>query len=78
MTAARTEDIPKEQCDAVASDGFGEYYGEGSVMLTRDGWFAVMGVLEGDDTQRDDAFDALQRWAPSSWLAVLDEDVDYP
>lgn len=62
----------------MTSDCVGEHYGEGSVVLSRDGWFAVMGALEGDDSQRDDAFDALQRWAPRPWLAVLDEDVEYP
>lgn len=48
--------------------------GEGSVMLTRDKWRAVIAALDGDESQRDDAFDALQRWAPPRWLEELDEE----
>lgn len=41
--------------------------------LSRDGWWAIMTALEGDESQRGDAFDALQRWAPRPWLEALDE-----
>lgn len=50
-----------------------EVYSEGSVMLCREGWWAVMAALEGDESQRDDAFDALQHWAPRPWLEQWDE-----
>src|SRR5699024_8362034 len=48
--------------------------GEGSVMLTRDQWRTVIAALDGDESQRDDAFDALQLWAPPRWLEELDEE----
>lgn len=46
--------------------------GEGSVRLSRDSWLAVIAALEGSDDQRDAAFDALQRWAPTAWIQELD------
>lgn len=42
--------------------------GEGSIILNRDRWLAVMAALEGYDGHRDAAFDALQLWAPQTWL----------
>lgn len=54
-------------------DSDGRDIGEGSVTLSRDDWQAVMNVLEGDESSRDAAFDALQRWAPRRWLAALDD-----
>lgn len=44
----------------------------GSVVLSRDRWQLVMDALEGDESCRDDAFDALQRWAPPVWLDEQD------
>lgn len=41
----------------------------GSVVLSRDRWQLVIDALEGDESCRDGAFDALQRWAPPAWLA---------
>lgn len=55
-----------------ASSGY-RHIGEGSVVLSREQWQAVMDALEGDHSCRDDAFDALQRWAPAPWLEGLDE-----
>lgn len=56
-----------------ASRDVGEY-STGAVLLCYDGWRAVMAAMDGDDSQRDEAFDALQRWAPPAWLEELDEE----
>ena len=67
-THARNGSNPESQTEGVAAE-----HDEGSVTLSRDGWWAVVAALEGDASQRDDAFDALQRWAPRPWLEALDE-----
>lgn len=46
--------------------------GHGTVALHYDDWHAVLAALEGDTSQQDDAFDALQRWAPRTWLDAFD------
>jgi len=48
------------------------YISEGSVLLTREGWWAVMTALQGEHTSREEAFDALQKWAPGAWLEALE------
>jgi|GEM_PF-5751203 len=74
MTTTRANDTDDSSANAPASEA--EFYREGNVVLSREGWLAVMTALEGDHSRRDDAFDALQRWAPRRWLAELDEDVE--
>lgn len=44
------------------------------MVLSYDDWRAVMAALEGDESQRDDAFDVLQRWAPGPWLEELEDE----
>jgi len=47
--------------------------GNGIVALCYDDWHAILAALEGDTSQRDNAFDALHRWVPSGWLDAFDE-----
>lgn len=54
------------------SDDNEDEISRGSVVLSRDRWQIVIDALEGDESCRDDAFDALQRWAPPAWLAEQD------
>lgn len=42
--------------------------GPGTVVLGREAWQTVIDALEGNESKLDDAFDALQRWAPPRWL----------
>lgn len=55
------------------NDSFGRDIGDGIVALTREEWQTVTQALEDDETSRDAAFDALQRWTPPRWLAALEE-----
>lgn len=66
-THVRNGSNPESETGGAAAE-----HNEGSVTLSRDGWWSVMAALEGDESQRDDAFDALQRWAPRPWLEELD------
>lgn len=55
------------------------YISEGSVLLTREGWWAVITALQGEHTSREEAFDALQKWAPGAWLDALEDwEQDHP
>lgn len=54
--------------DANESPGF-----DGGVTLSRADWWVVMAALAGDESQHGSALDALQRWAPPSWLDALEE-----
>lgn len=54
-----------------------EEYSQGSMLLCYDGWRAVMAAMEGDESQRGDAFDALQRWAPPAWLEELEREEEH-
>lgn len=48
-------------------------FSNGSVTLFYDGWHAVLAALDGDISQRDEAFDALHKWAPRPWLEALEQ-----
>ncbi|MBA0124294.1 hypothetical protein H0B56_01925 [Haloechinothrix sp. YIM 98757] len=41
---------------------------DGHVVLGREEWQAILDALGGDDTQRDEAYDALHRHAPATWF----------